>query len=261
MGPGEFVCSGDKLEGILCNTVDRNGLAVLEANFDRLAYIRCVLWKDAHSRLDPACRCRQSFELTRLVGETKDIGVGGVGFLQCRLHREGMSLAIGDHLAASAEGLEERVISPRGVGLNSWVEHLGGEFEANLIIAPTRGAMAQNVYPSRLHFRNHTSNYDVATDASGVPVAALVASASLNQLQACLRHILPQIANDHFTGTAGQHALANVLDIVFVWLAQICCIADDIHVVLGKPMRDCAAIEPTRYCHEDGLALQIMQLH
>ena len=172
-----------------------------------------------------------------------------------------MRLAIGDHLPAPAEGFEEGVIPPRCVGLNSRVEHLGSKFEANLIIAPSRGAMTQNMYPTRLHFRNHPGHHDVATDARGVPVAALVASTSLNQLQARLGHILSQISNDHFTGTASQHALANVFDIVFIRLAQVGRIGDDINVVLGKPMGDRAAIEPARYCHEDGLALQVLQLH
>eukprot|EP00962_Isochrysis_galbana_P027269 scaffold8558_cov121-Isochrysis_galbana.AAC.2 len=116
--------------------------------------------------------------------------------------------------------LEERGVAPRGVDEHFGREDVGIALEAHLVIPASGGAVRQDLDLVLGHRLDQPVARDDAADAGGVPVAAVVPRLRLQHLEAPLGHLGLQV-NDDGLDAAGGHALAHVLDVVLIRLAQV----------------------------------------
>ena len=242
-------------------SVEGDGAAPLEADLDAARLVRGPGGEDPHARLHEGGRRLQRFQLSGLVGQPEDVGVRGVGLVEGGPHRQPVALAVLDHLPAAAEGLEEGGVPPRGVDADLGVEHLRRQLEPHLVVAAARGSVGEDGDPAALHLGHHAGHDHVAGDAGGVPVAALVTGAAAQQVEARFGDLLPQVGQDHLRGAAGEHALAHVVHLLLVGLAEVGRVGHDLDAAAAEPVGDRAAVETAGGRHEETASAQILEVH
>ena len=240
--------------------VDCNAAALDERKRDLLDLVRRLLGPHAHRGLDDAHRGLHRLEVLRLVGETGEVGVGRIFLLRAD---ERDDAALGeelDHLSAAGELRKEVGVAPRGVDSELRVHHVRVALEAHLVVAATRRAVDEGDAARLLHRGKELLHRDGARDAGGIPVAAVVHGLALHRLEADVGHFLRDV-DDRRLNARGGHLLLDVVDILFVGLADVRAERLDLHARVLEDAADRLRVESARNADTDGFAFEISKFH
>src|SRR5690606_3432031 len=122
----------------------------------------------------------QAFQLAGFVGEAEQVGVCAVWLFMGGFYGHVALLAVIDHLFSTTKGVEKLLISPGGVYLVVWFQHVGDELETYLVVAAAGGTVAENFDPALTHYVQDQAGGHMAGYAGGVPIITFIAGLGLN---------------------------------------------------------------------------------
>ena len=240
--------------------VDGDAAALHEGERDLLDLVGRLLGPHAHSGLDDAHGGLHRLEVLRLVREAGEVRIGRI--LLLRAH-EGNDAALGEevnHLRAAGELLEEVGVAPGGVNAELRVEDVGVALEAHLVVAAASRTMNERDASRLLHDRQKSLHRHRARDAGGVPVAAIVHGLALDRLEADLGHFLGDV-DDRRVNAGGGHLLLDVVDVLFVRLADIGRERLHLHAGVLQHAAYRLRVEAARHADAHGFAFEISKFH
>ena len=168
-----------------------------------------------------------------------------------------MCLEVCSHLRASRELGEECRVPPRCIDEHIRSEHVRVPLKTHLVVAATRGAVREHLDAFLLHRPHEAVAGDDASNAGGVPVAAVVAGLTLDHLEAPVSHRLLERNDDRLHAARG-HAALDVLNVILVGLAEVGREGEDLDAGLDETLRYRLRVQATGHAHAHLLAHKLV---
>ena len=235
--------------------LEADGVAFFEEDFDVFGFVGGVFGgngEDIHVGIRrgggviPGVFHGSGFE-----GDVEEVAVHGVGLFHGGLDGDVVGLGIGDHFGTAGELLAETGVAPRGDAFYIGREGGGGELEADLVIALSRGSVGDGIRPLGEGDLDHIVGDAGPGDGGAEEVAALVNGAGLDHGEDVIGgEVFLEIADEALGGAGGEGLGFEAVELVA--LADIGAVGDDFRVVFRlEPEKENGGIEPPRVCDDD----------
>ena len=193
------------------------------------------------------------------MAEARQVGVGAVPLFG-DLGFDALGLQVLGHLSTARELLEQLGVTPWRVHTEVGGEGVGVALEPDLVVAAAGRTVHQHVTAVLSHRAQQALDRDGARDAGGVPVPPVVHRLGPHHHEAGVGHLRLEV-DDEGLGPRGRHPGADVVDVVFVGLAEIGGEADDVASGFLEPQGNGLGVEPARDADAEFLSVEVRESH
>src|SRR5258708_6442460 len=254
---GDFVESVEQIDGAEFRTVDGNGCARCESDFDFLGFVRSIFRRDDPLPHRFVWRVGGIFELAAFVAEVPDVAIAAVDIFLALLDGNVVFLRVGNGIFAGIDV----PFAPRSDDLHVWRDRFVGQFKSHLIVALAGAAVRQAVGAElQRNFRLALGD-DGTRHGSAEEIGVFVDGAGAESRPNVIAHkFLAKILDVRGRSAGGKRFLARGFQVFL--LADVTDYGDDFAtVVFLEPRNDDGGIQPAGIGEYDFLRFVQLLIH